>query len=41
MQNVIKSDAVYCALVHTQPEHAEKRAMELVGKLQVTDPASA
>lgn len=37
MQNVIKSDAVYCALVQKQPEHAERRAMELVEKLQEED----
>lgn len=37
MQNVISNDAVYCALVQTQPEHAERRAMELVDRLQDED----
>lgn len=37
MQNVINNDAVYCALVQTQPEHAERRAMELVERLQDED----
>lgn len=37
IEKVIKSDAVYCALVQNQPEHAERRALELVEKLQEED----
>jgi hypothetical protein len=37
MQNLIQGDAVYNALLPKQPEHAERRAMELVEKLQEED----